>query len=34
VKLVLDVGVTGEAGQGALASALVGRMLVPLRPLS
>jgi uncharacterized membrane protein YqiK len=29
VKLVPDVAVTGEAGQGALASALVGRMLVP-----
>jgi hypothetical protein len=29
VKLVPDVAVTGEAGQGALASALVGQMLVP-----
>ncbi len=29
VKLVPDVAVTGEAGQGALAAALVGRMLVP-----
>ncbi|MBK7863081.1 MAG: flotillin family protein [Archangiaceae bacterium] len=28
VKLVPDVAVTGEAGQGALASALVGRMLL------
>jgi len=29
VKRVPGVAVTGEAGQGALASALVGRMLVP-----
>ena len=29
VKLVPDVAVTGEAGQGALASALVGKMLLP-----
>jgi hypothetical protein len=34
VKLVPDVAVTGEAGQGALASALVGRMLVQPKPVA
>ena len=34
VKLVPDVAVTGEAGQGALASALVGKMLVSPKPVA